>query len=164
MLNSKLEIKDLEELTATGTNRVTFLFSANKGGRLDLIKNVASGGELSRLTLCAKSLIAGSLALPTLIFDEIDSGVSGDVAGRMGNILKVLSQKHQIITITHTPQIAAKADAHYFVYKNTTGEKTASGIQLLNRKQRINELATMLSGKPPSSYAISNAVDLLDKV
>jgi DNA repair protein RecN (Recombination protein N) len=158
----KINLSELEELTNTGLNAVQFMFTANKGGRLDLIKNVASGGELSRLALCTKSLVASAIPLPTLIFDEIDSGVSGDVAQRMAKILKKLSKEHQVVSITHTPQIAAKADKHYFVYKEAEGETTKSHIKLLNRDERIQEIAIMLSGNPPSEYAISNAVDLID--
>jgi DNA repair protein RecN (Recombination protein N) len=157
----KIDITRLEDLTPTGFDQVNFLFSANKGGRMDLIKGVASGGELSRLALCTKSLVAGAIPLPTIIFDEIDSGVSGDVAQRMATILKKLSTDHQVVSITHTPQIAAKADKHFFVYKEVVGETTKSNVKLLNREERVQELAIMLSGNPPSEYAVSNAVDLL---
>ena len=159
----KIDIKTLEELNDTGLNAVQFMFSANKGGRLDLIKNVASGGELSRLTLCTKSLVADAIPLPTLIFDEIDTGVSGDVAKRMATILRQLSNNHQVISITHTPQIAAKADKHFFVYKEVIGETTSANVKKLSKEERIQELAIMLSGNPPSEYAVSNAVDLLDE-
>ena len=130
---------------------------------MDRIKNVASGGELSRLTLCTKSLVASAIPLPTMIFDEIDAGVSGDVAGKMGMILRLLSDDHQVITITHTPQIAAKADKHFFVYKDVLEEKTKTSVKLLDREERIKELAIMLSGNPPSDSAISNAIDLISK-
>jgi DNA repair protein RecN (Recombination protein N) len=159
----KIDIKTLEELNDTGLNSVQFMFSANKGGRLDLIKNVASGGELSRLTLCTKSLVADAIPLPTLIFDEIDTGVSGDVAKRMAIILRQLSNNHQVISITHTPQIAAKADKHFFVYKEVIGETTSANVKKLSKEERIQELAIMLSGNPPSEYAVSNAMDLLDE-
>lgn len=159
----KIDIQTLNELNDTGLNLVQFMFSANKGGRLDLIKNVASGGELSRLTLCTKSLVADAIPLPTLIFDEIDTGVSGDVAKRMATILRQLSDSHQVVSITHTPQIAAKADKHFFVYKEVKGDDTFANVKKLDREERIQELAIMLSGNPPSEYAISNAVDLLDE-
>ena len=158
----KIKLSPLDELTSTGLDQVQYLFSANKGGRLDLIKNVASGGELSRLSLCVKSLVASAIPLPTLFFDEIDAGVSGEVAQQMATILKSLSKEHQVISITHTPQIAAKADKHFFVYKEVKNDSTNSHIKLLNRPERVNELAIMLSGNPPSQYAISNAVDLID--
>jgi DNA repair protein RecN (Recombination protein N) len=159
----KIEVETLEELNPTGLNVVNFMFSANKGGRLDLIKNVASGGELARLTLCTKSLVADAIPLPTLIFDEIDTGVSGDVAKRMAVILRKLAKIHQVISITHTPQIAAKADRHFFVYKEVIGETTSASVRELSRQERVEELAIMLSGNPPSEYAISNAIDLLDE-
>ena len=124
---------------------------------------MASGGELSRLTLCTKSLVASAIPLPTMIFDEIDTGVSGDVAKRMAVILRKLSKEHQVVSITHTPQIAAKADKHFFVYKKVEGDKTYSHIKQLKRDERVKEIAIMLSGNPPSEYAISNAIDLLDE-
>lgn len=159
----KIEQKEVDELTSTGLDIVNFMFSANKGGRFDLIKNVASGGELSRLTLCTKSLVASAIPLPTMIFDEIDTGVSGDVAKRMAVILRKLSKEHQVVSITHTPQIAAKADKHFFVYKKVEDDKTYSHIKQLKREERVKEIAIMLSGNPPSEYAISNAIDLLDE-
>lgn len=160
-LNLKLEQKS--ELTPSGTDEVVFYFKANKGGEFNLLKNVASGGEISRLTLCLKSMVAHATVLPTLIFDEIDTGVSGDVAGKMGGILANLSSGHQIISITHSPQIAAQADSHYFVYKEEKPERTVTGIKLLNKDDRIEELAKMLSGNPPSQAAIANAKELLKK-
>ncbi|MEM7106343.1 MAG: DNA repair protein RecN [Bacteroidota bacterium] len=159
----KVDIQSLEDLTPTGTDQINFLFAANKGSRLELLKNVASGGELSRLTLCVKSLVASAIPLPTLVFDEIDSGLSGDVAMKMGNILSELSDQHQVITITHTPQIAAKADKHYFVYKNVSGDRTLTSVKQLDREERITEIATMLSGNPPSQSAVQNAQDLLSR-
>ena len=125
--------------------------------------DVASGGELSRLTLCVKSLVASAIPLPTLVFDEIDSGLSGDVAMKMGNILSDLSGQHQVITITHTPQIAARADKHYFVFKEVSGDRTLTQVKQLNQDQRVNEIATMLSGNPPSASALENAQDLLSR-
>ena len=106
-------------------------------------------------------MVAGALSLPTMIFDEIDSGVSGDVALKMGTILKTLANEHQIITITHTPQIAVQAERHYFVYKNHEGEKTTTSVKLLSKTERVTEVATMLSGNPPSSSALKNASELL---
>ncbi len=156
-----VEIKTLEELSSTGLDEVNFLFAPNKGSNFMLIKDVASGGELSRLTLCTKSLVASAIPLPTLIFDEIDTGISGDVALKMGNILHKLSDQHQIVSITHTPQIAVKADAHYFVYKNNKADRTVTSVKLLSSDERIRAVATMLSGSPPSSSAIENAKELL---
>ncbi len=157
----KIEVAPLNEFTATGLDAVQFLFAPNKGSRFEAIKNVASGGEIARLTLCIKSLVASAIPLPTLIFDEIDTGVSGDVALKMGHILRKLSNQHQVVSITHTPQIAVNADAHYFVYKQVDGERTVTNLKLLEKKERIQEIATMLSGSPPSKAAIDNAKALL---
>ncbi|MFK7948808.1 MAG: DNA repair protein RecN [Saprospiraceae bacterium] len=157
----KIELSPAKELTPTGNDVIAFLFAANKGSRLDYIRNVASGGEMSRLALCTKSLVADAITLPTLIFDEIDTGVSGDVALKMGYILRDLANRHQVISITHTPQIAARANHHYLVYKYVENDTTISTVKLLNKKERINELAVMLSGNPPSKSALSNAKELM---
>ena len=156
-----VQITELAELSATGIDRINFLFAANKGGRLEAIKDVASGGEISRLTLCTKSLVASAIPLPTLIFDEIDTGVSGDVALKMGKILHGLARQHQVVCITHTPQVAAKADTHYFVYKEHGEDRTVTAVRALTHPERVTELATMLSGNPPSAAAMSNAKELL---
>ena len=163
MASARIEInfEELEEPGATGMDDVEYLFSANKGSRLQAIKGVASGGELSRLTLVTKSLVASAIPLPTLIFDEIDAGVSGDVALRMGEILHELSANHQVVTITHSPQVASKADKHYFVYKQDIGERAATRIKQLDKKERIQAIAVMLSSDPPSKPAIANAKGLL---
>ncbi len=157
----QVDIQESEKLTATGQDKIEFLFKANKGGKFLPLKDVASGGELSRLNLCTKSIVAGNMDLPTLIFDEIDTGISGDVALKMGGIIKKLSSKHQVITITHSPQVASHADTHLFVYKNDEGGKTKTSVRLLSEKERIKELATMLSKKPPSESALGNARELL---
>ncbi len=157
----KVEVPQLEQLNATGIDEVHFLFAPNKGSRFMPIREVASGGELSRLTLCTKSLVASAIPLPTLIFDEIDTGISGDVALKMGTILQKLALKHQVVSITHTPQIAVKANAHYFVYKSIRDDRTVTSVKLLNQQERIHEVATMLSGNPPSDSAIENAKELL---
>ncbi len=157
----KVEIVQLPELNSTGFDEVNFLFAPNKGSRFLPIKDVASGGELSRLTLCTKSLVASAIPLPTLIFDEIDTGISGDVALKMGNILQELSNRHQVISITHTPQIAVKADTHYFVYKKVVEDRTVTNVKLLTFDERVRAVATMLSGSPPSASAIENAKELL---
>lgn len=159
----KIEIKPTETFMPTGTDEVNFLFAANQGSRFDLIKNVASGGELSRLTLCTKSLVASAIPLPTLIFDEIDSGVSGDVALKMGDILTRLSGQHQVVSITHSPQVAARANRHYHVHKKAKEGRTYTKVRELNNSERIVEIATMLSGSPPSESAKENAVDLLER-
>ncbi|MFN7117326.1 MAG: DNA repair protein RecN [Saprospiraceae bacterium] len=158
----KVELRQLIELGPSGIDDIAFLFAANRGSRLQQIKDVASGGELSRLTLITKSLVASAIPLPTLVFDEIDSGISGDVALRMGNILRRLSNHHQVVTITHSPQVASKADAHYFVYKNELEERTITKVRLLNQDERIRSIATMLSQNPPSEAAIENARQLIE--
>ncbi|NRB51085.1 MAG: DNA repair protein RecN [Saprospiraceae bacterium] len=150
-----------EQLSSTGYDEVYFLFAANKGSRMQQIKDVASGGELARLTLVTKSLVASAIPLPTLIFDEIDTGISGDVALRMGNILRVLSNHHQVVSITHSPQIAAKADSHYFIYKLDKEDRTITKVRLLDQEERIRAIATMLSQNPPSDSAIENARELI---
>lgn len=150
-----------QNLSATGADVVRFLFSANKGSELRDIKQVASGGELSRLMLCIKSLLAQSTALPTLIFDEIDSGVSGEIAHKVGKILSRLAQKHQVISITHLPQIASKGNHHLYVYKIAGKNITQTHIKLLNSEERLNEIAKMLSGEKPGASALNNARELL---
>ena len=158
----EVEITKLEELNSTGKDKIEFLFKANKGGKFQAIKQVASGGEISRLNLSTKSIVAGAMDLPTLIFDEIDTGISGDVALKMGGIIKTLASKHQVISITHSPQVASHADAHIFVYKKDEKGKTKTHVRVLSEKERIKELATMLSKKPPSESAIENAKELLN--
>jgi DNA repair protein RecN (Recombination protein N) len=158
----KAEFKRLDELGPNGIDEVNFLFAANKGSRMQLIKDVASGGELSRLTLVVKSLVASAIPLPTLIFDEIDAGISGDVALKMGNILHHLSSQHQVVTITHSPQVASKGDVHYFVYKRVQEERTYAEVRKLDGEERIAAIATMLSQSPPSLAAIENAKQLLN--
>ena len=156
-----IEFEELGAPSSTGLDTVTYLFSANKGSKLQRIKDVASGGELSRLTLVTKSLVASAIPLPTLIFDEIDAGVSGDVALRMGEILHELSEQHQVVTITHSPQVASRADKHYFVYKEEVGNRTATRVRALSKADRVNAIAVMLSSDPPSKPAIANAKQLL---
>jgi len=157
----KVDISRLDKLGPTGYDEVNFLFAANKGGRLNLIKDVASGGELSRLTLVVKSLVASAIPLPTLIFDEIDTGISGDVALKMGRILQQLSQEHQVAVITHSPQIASKASKHYFVFKKVLEDRTITKVRELEMDGRVYAIATMLSQDPPSESAINNAKELL---
>ncbi len=145
----------------SGLDSVEFKFNANKGGLLQSIKDVASGGELSRLTLVIKSLVASAIPLPTMIFDEIDTGISGDVALKMGRMLEQLAEEHQIVTITHSPQIGSKGKLHYFVYKEVGDNQTYSNIRKLNVDERVGVLAVMLSQDPPSKSAIANAKELL---
>jgi len=149
------------ELGNSGIDKIDILFKANKGTDFMPIRKVASGGETSRLMLSIKASVADSMALPTMIFDEIDTGVSGDVAGKMGAILKQLSDKHQLICITHSPQVSARAIQHLYVYKEETKSRTLTHVKVLDKEERIIELAKMLSGNPPSSFALENAKDLL---
>ena len=146
-----------------GNNQIRFLFSANKGQSPLPMNKVASGGELSRLMLSIKSLIAVHTALPTIIFDEIDTGISGEVALKVGNIMEKLSKNMQVIAITHLPQIASKGDTHYRVYKDEKGDITNTNITKLNQEERILELAKMLSGDNPGESALQNARELLFK-
>ena len=146
-----------------GNNQIRFLFSANKGQSPLPMNKVASGGELSRLMLSIKSLIAVHTALPTIIFDEIDTGISGEIALKVGNIMERLSKNMQVIAITHLPQIASKGDTHFRVYKNEKDEITNTNITKLDEEERILELAKMLSGDHPGQSAFQNARELLFK-
>lgn len=157
----QIQATHTETFTPTGQDIISFLFAPNQGSTFQSIRDVASGGELSRLTLAVKSLVADAIPLPTLIFDEIDTGISGDVALKMGKILKELSSRHQVVSITHTPQIAVQAHRHYFVYKKPEKKTTHTRVRLLDPEERIAEVATMLSGSPPSLSAIENAKELL---
>jgi DNA repair protein RecN (Recombination protein N) len=157
----KIGFNVTEDLLAQGQDDVQFLFAPNKGSDFHEIKKVASGGEMSRLALIIKSLIAGSIDMPTLVFDEIDSGVSGDVAKKMGEILKNLSGKHQVISITHSPQVAANANKHFTVYKENTQNDTKTRVKELDQEGRLIEIATMLSSSPPSKAAIASAKELM---
>ncbi|MFB9842795.1 DNA repair protein RecN [Mucilaginibacter ginsenosidivorans] len=148
-------------LGADGIDAIRFLFSANKGHTLAEMSKVASGGELSRLMLAIKSLIASHTALPTIIFDEIDAGVSGEVANKVGIIMERLAQNLQVITITHLPQIASKGQSHYFVYKDDDAATTYTRIKQLTEPERVVEIAKMLSGDKPGESALQNARELL---
>ena len=157
-----IEHKSLTELSSTGTDQIRFMFTANKGHALSEMSKVASGGELSRLMLSIKSLIARYTALPTIIFDEIDTGVSGEVANKVGQIMEQLAQNLQVITITHLPQIASKGSSHYFVYKDDEADVTKTRIKQLTEQERITEIAKMLSGDKPGESALQNARELLN--
>ena len=149
------------EPESDGMDEIRFMFSANKSGELQPVAQTASGGEISRLMLCIKAMIAGFTALPAIIFDEVDTGVSGDIADKMGDIMQDLGSKMQVITITHLPQIAAKGRAHYFVYKEDTSERTFTRIKELTKDERIKEIARMLSGASLTEASIANAKELL---
>lgn len=163
MPNAQLKVSSEQGagFTINGIDQITFLFSANKGSDLKELNKVASGGELSRLMLSIKSLIAKLTALPTIIFDEIDTGVSGDVADKVGSIMNTMAGNMQVITITHLPQIASKGNSHLFVYKEDKNNKTFSNIRQLSSSERVDEIAKMLSTGNPTAAAISNAKELL---
>jgi DNA repair protein RecN (Recombination protein N) len=144
-----------------GMDELCFLFSANKNEPLKPVAQTASGGEISRLMLYIKSMVAGHAALPSIIFDEIDTGVSGEMADKMADIMREMSANMQVITITHLPQIAAKGKAHYLVYKENTSERTVTRIHRLTDGERINEIARMLSGSEKTQAAVDNAKALL---
>ncbi|MEA4983922.1 DNA repair protein RecN [bioreactor metagenome] len=157
----KIRLIPIQQYTENGIDQVEFLFSANKNREMQRVEEIASGGEISRLMLAIKSLIAGKSDLPTIIFDEIDTGVSGEIAHRMGEIMLQMSRTMQVITITHLPQIAAKGEHHFRVYKDDSGQQTETYIQRLSATERVDEIATMLSGKVRGEAAIQNARELL---
>jgi DNA repair protein RecN (Recombination protein N) len=157
-----IEVKKTMTYFNNGKDELQFLFSANKGTDFGLLKKVASGGEMSRIMLAVKAILAQYSKLPTLIFDEIDTGVSGEIAIKMGEIMKEMSQGMQIFAITHLPQIAAKGDAHFKVFKSTVGDDTQSELQLLSTEERIVEIAQMLSGTVVSDSALNHAKALLN--
>ena len=150
-----------EDFTSNGINSVRLLFSANKGSQLLPINKVASGGELSRLMLCIKSLISDKAALPSIIFDEIDTGISGEAALKVSQVMKKHASKHQVIAITHLPQIAGKADAHFYVYKTSDKTSTKTYIKKLNAQEHVEEIARMLHGENPSDKLIEAAKELI---
>lgn len=162
MPNASLRIDaETGKPSPTGIDTVTFMFSANKGIKPQQLKNVASGGEFSRLMMAIKYILASKRSLPTIIFDEIDTGVSGEIAIRMGNMMKDMANSHQIIAITHLPQIAAQGTRHYFVYKDHSADRTVSRIRQLSFDERVNEIAQMIGGKNPSANTIKNAREIL---
>jgi len=162
MPNARLQLRITDQaLQQFGQDQIEFLFDANNSNRFEPIRKVASGGELSRLMLCIKSLVAQSVDLATLIFDEIDTGISGEAAKQVGRIMKNLSANRQIICITHQAQIAGKADAHFYVYKENQGDKIKTNLRLLTHNERINTIASMLSGEAPTAAAIENAKEMM---
>ncbi|HEU4472554.1 MAG TPA: DNA repair protein RecN [Flavisolibacter sp.] len=162
MPNARLKV-DVQKgaLSETGFDEINFLFDANKSNQFQPLRKVASGGELSRLMLCIKSLVATSMDLPTLIFDEIDTGISGEAARQVGVIMKQLAAARQVICITHQPQIAGKADAHYLVYKAVKNDAVTTGVRLLDTDERIVAIAKMLSGEKPTAAALENAREMV---
>ena len=160
-LRFQVSITPLDSLSPSGSDSLEFLFSANKNQPLRPAGEVASGGEISRLMLGIKSLVASARTLPTIIFDEIDTGVSGDIADRMGSVMKELSTHLQVITITHLPQVAGKGNQHFRVFKADTDEQTITHIEQLSSGQRIQEIARMLSGSDITPEALANARTLI---
>lgn len=168
MPNARLQVNvsspenaEITSLNIFGLDAIEFLFDANNTKQFAPIRKVASGGELSRLMLCIKSLIAGSIDLPTMIFDEIDSGISGEAARQVGFIMKDLAEKRQIICITHQPQIAGKGDAHFYVYKQLVDDVVKTNIRLLSGQERVTSIAQMLSGEKPTTAALEHAREII---
>ena len=157
----QIELKPTEDFQNNGKDELSFLFSANKGGRFGELKKVASGGELSRIMLSVKSILAQHIALPTIMFDEIDTGVSGDISQKMAEIMQQMSKNRQVFAITHLPQVASKGSAHYKVFKEDKNDKTTTELVLLTPEQRIEEIAQMLGGKNITESARTHAKELL---
>lgn len=151
------------EPSTEGIDEIKLLFSANKGIKPQELKNVASGGEFSRLMYCVKYVLADKTAMPTIVFDEIDTGVSGEIALKMVKMMSEMSKNHQVIVITHLPQIAGRGDTHYFVYKDNQSQKAVSKIRKLTNSERVEEIAKMLGGDKPSAISLENAKELLKK-
>lgn len=162
MPNARIVIQHKDAApSATGIDEISILFSANKGATPQNLVKAASGGEFSRLMLSVKYMMADKTALPTIVFDEIDTGISGEVAVKVGRMMQQMAQKHQIIAISHLPQIAAQGDYHYFVYKEDREDRTISRIKKLSDEERVNEIAHMIAGANPSANAFESARELL---
>lgn len=162
MPEAKIQVDRTESvLTATGIDDIALLFSANKGIKPVTLKQAASGGEMSRLVFAIKYIMADKMALPTIVFDEIDTGISGEIALQMGKMMQQMAQNHQVIAITHLPQIASKGAMHFYVYKDTSTDKTMSAMRVLDTVDRTKELAEMIGGKTPSESAFASARELL---
>jgi len=161
--DAKVKIESEETIPGpTGKDNVEVFFSANKGIDVRPLAQVASGGEFSRLMFCLKYIMAEKTAMPTLVLDEIDTGVSGEIAIGLGKLMKEMARGHQVISISHLPQIAARGDAHYFVFKSSNAKKTVSSIRKLGEEERIEEIAKMIGGAKPSASAIQNAKELIN--
>jgi DNA repair protein RecN (Recombination protein N) len=157
----RISLRHLEEFTPSGIDQADFLFSANKQIEPENLAKIASGGELSRVMLSLKSLLTKNNNLPTIIFDEIDSGVSGEVADKVGQILSAMGKYMQVINITHLPQVASRGTRHYHVYKDDTDNSTFTRVKLLSPEERILEVARLLSGSEVTETAMKNARELL---
>ena len=155
---------NLDDPTIQGLDKINILFSANKGVAPGELKQVASGGEFSRLMLAIKYVLADKVALPTIIFDEIDTGISGEVSIKMGKMIREMSARHQVIVITHLPQIAAMGDKHYFVYKDASGDRSISRMKELKEAERVSEIAKMIGGENPTATALKNAKEMLTSI
>jgi DNA repair protein RecN (Recombination protein N) len=166
MPDARFEVRhqQLDSPGKDGSDAIAFYFNANKGGELMDLSAAASGGELSRLMLAVKSLISKKNLLPTMIFDEIDIGVSGKIADKVGNLLKELSGRAQVVAITHLPQIAGKGDAHYYVYKDSDNDITRTHIRLLEQEERVVEIAKLMSGEEVTDASMETARHLLNHV
>ncbi len=163
MPNAKIQVNLRPvNLYEYGIDQVELLFDANNNNKFEPIRKVASGGELSRLMLCIKSLVAECIDLPTLIFDEIDTGISGEAAKQVGLIMQKMSESRQIICITHQPQIASKADTHFYVYKENKNNQITTTLRVLEKNERITAIAQMLSGEKPTAAAIENAKEMMN--
>ncbi|MDE5837851.1 MAG: DNA repair protein RecN, partial [Paramuribaculum sp.] len=149
------------DISATGMDKVEYRFAFNKNQPLMPVAGAASGGEISRLMLCLKTIIAGEMSLPTIIFDEIDTGVSGDVAARIGAMMQLMGDKIQVITITHLPQVAARGESHFKVYKEDDEHSTHTRVSPLSYQERVQEIALMLSGKTDDAAARATAESLI---
>ena len=157
----QVSVESKNQFGSKGCDEICFLFSANKGIAPDDLRRVASGGELSRLMLSIKSAVSGYNYIPTLIFDEIDTGVSGEVAAKIGGIMRLMGQSLQLLSITHLPQVASQAEHHYYIYKDNEGERSQSHIRLLNQEERITEIAKMLSNDKVTTEALRAAEVLI---
>ena len=158
----QIDVSLVESYYINGKDNLIFLFSANKGGSFNQLKKAASGGELSRIMLAIKSVLANYVQLPTIMFDEIDTGVSGEISNKMGDIMLQMSKSMQVFSITHLPQIAAKGHSHFKVYKEDVDNVTQTNLVKLNHDERIVEIAQMLGGKEMSTSAIAHAKELLN--
>ncbi|WP_323756287.1 DNA repair protein RecN [Roseivirga sp.] len=162
MPHAKLAIQhETQTPSESGVNKINLLFSANKGIAPQPLKQVASGGEFSRLMFAVKYILADKTALPTIVFDEIDAGISGEISIQMAEMMNKMAQNHQVITITHLPQIAARGKSHYYVYKDNAQDVTASNIRKLNHDERLSELAQMIGGKQFSESSLESARELM---
>ncbi len=163
MPNARFDVRiESSQPSPHGIDQVNFLLDANKSGQFQLLQKAASGGEMSRIMLCIKSLTAKALHMPTLIFDEVDTGISGEAARQVGILLRDLSQYHQVICITHQPQVAAKGSRHFYVYKEANkNERLSTRVKVLQQDERVLAIARMIGGEQPSDAAISNARELI---